>query len=89
MTSELCKKSNEKKIKIILVPCLTSSLLNSYNDIGGALAKTSHRSILIEIPKAGKAGQENDLSIAPMCLTNLQLAQLGDCYILKSASASR
>jgi len=38
--------------------------------LGGVLAPSSHCSILIETPLAGKDYWENDLSIAPMGSTN-------------------
>ncbi len=50
---------------------------NKYNEVlGCVLPPSSHCSILIKTPLASKAGQDNDLSITPMCLINL-IDQLG------------
>jgi hypothetical protein len=45
--------------------------------LGGNLAPASHRRILTDYPLAGKAGWENDLSLAQMGSTNSKFVQLG------------
>jgi hypothetical protein len=55
-------------------PILGSLSGVSRGRLGSALAPSSHCSILIEIPMAGKASRDNDLSIAlgaTMDLTNM------------------
>ncbi len=43
------------------------SLLHDFQKyLGGHLAPSSHSNILIKTPLAGKAGWENDLSVAPI-----------------------
>jgi hypothetical protein len=49
--------------------------------LGGVLAPSSHCSILIETPLAGKASQENNLSIAAMGSNNSKFNQFGLCLL--------
>ncbi len=51
--------------------------------LGDTLAPSSPSSILIETPLAREAGQENELSIAPISLTDSKFDQLRLCTNLK------
>ncbi len=55
--------------------------MKAYNKIlKGVLAPSSHCSILIQTPMAGKAWQKNDLSIAPMDLTKIPTGHYQGLY---------
>ncbi len=52
------------------------TILDKIQYLGGVLAPSSHCRILIETPLVREASRENDLSIAPMGLTDLKFEQL-------------